>query len=75
MSTKAEGGSSCYNNAAPDEPLFTLRAQDSLAPEIVREWAYRALAAGTPPEKVAEARKLADQMEDWQIANSKKVPD
>jgi hypothetical protein len=74
MSTK-ETGVSCYDKAAADEPVFTLRAQDILAPEIVREWAYRAQVAGTPDAKVEEARKCADEMEQWQIANSKKVPD
>ena len=75
MATKEQGGSSCYEKAAPDEPVFTLRAQDSLAPEVVREWAYRAQVAGTPMEKVQEARAVADAMEQWQIANTKKVPD
>lgn len=74
MATK-ETGVSCYEKAADDEPVFVLRAQDMLAPEIVREWAYRALVAGTPIEKVQEARKCADEMENWQIANSKKTPD
>jgi hypothetical protein len=75
MSTKEQGGSMSYEKAAPDEPVFTLRAQDALAPEIVREWAYRAIAAGSPLEKVDEARRCADAMENWQIANTKKVPD
>lgn len=74
MANKAEGNP-CYDKASDDEPLFVLRSQDSLAPEIVREWAYRAQVSGTPMEKVEEARRVADQMEDWQIANSKKVPD
>jgi hypothetical protein len=74
MGTKRTG-IGCYDKADADEPLFVLRSTDSLAPEIVREWAFRARASGTPEEKVAEARRVADQMEDWQIANSKKVPD
>jgi hypothetical protein len=74
MATKREGVS-CYDKAGPDEPLFVLRSTDLLSPEIVREWAYRAKAAGTSDEKVEEARRAADAMEDWQIANSKKVPD
>lgn len=65
----------CYENAAEDEPLFVLRAQDILAPEIVREWAFRAVAAGTPIEKVDEARRVADAMENYQITHRKKVPD
>jgi hypothetical protein len=74
MSTKSKGVP-CYDNAGENEPIFVLRAQDVLAPELVREWAFRAAHAGTPTEKVAEARMLADTMDDWQIANMKKVPD
>ena len=32
----------CRDKAAADEPLFTLRAQDVLAPETVRHWATQA---------------------------------
>lgn len=74
MATK-DDGIPCYIKAAGDEPLFVLRSQDKLAPEIVREWAYRALAAGVPEDKVAEARRCADDMEDWQITHRSKVPD
>lgn len=76
MATKKDG-ISCYDKAADDEPLFVLRAQDILAPEMVREWAYRAQKAGVPFAKVDEARRCADLMEDWQITESgnKKVPD
>lgn len=74
MATK-KTGIPCYDKAALDEPLFVLRAQDMLAPEIIREWAYRAKALGTPDEKVEQARRDADAMEDWQIANAKKIPD
>lgn len=73
MATK-RNGVPCYDKAGIDEPLFVLRSTDALAPEIVREWAYRAQAAGTPAEKVEEARRTADAIEDWQIANGKKVP-
>ena len=74
MSTKREG-IKCYENAADDEPLFVLRAQDVLAPEIVREWAFRAAAAGVPAQKVEQARRDADAMEDYQTTHRKKVPD
>lgn len=40
MATKNNPGKfDCYANAAPDEPLFILRATDNLAPWIVRIWA------------------------------------
>jgi len=74
MATKKDGVA-CYDKAGDEEPLFVLRSTDKLAPEIVREWAYRAMAAGTPMEKVDEARRTADAMENWQLANSRKVPD
>jgi hypothetical protein len=57
------------------QPVFVLRAQDMIAPEIVREWAYRARRAGVSKEKVEAARKIASEMEDWQIENMRKIPD
>lgn len=54
------------------EPLFTLRAQDWIAPEIIREWAFRSLKLGSPIDKVDGARRIADAMENWQVANDKR---
>lgn len=73
-STKKEGVSS-LERAGEDEPVFVLRAQDMLAPELVREWVFRARINGVPKEKVEEARGIADAMEDWQVANHRKMPD
>lgn len=40
MGTKNNPGRfDCYASAAPDEPLFTLRAKDPLAPALVDMWA------------------------------------
>lgn len=69
--TKNEGLTT-IEKADPDEPLFVLRAQDILAPEVVRDWAHRARAANVDPAKVVDALNIADRMEEWQI---KKVPD
>ena len=55
-----------------DEPIFVLRAQDMLAPEMVRAWAYAAEASGCPPEKVNEALAIATRMEQWP---KRKMPD
>lgn len=45
MGTKLEPGKfDCYAKAAEDEPIFTLRAKDPLAPGLVRAWRY--LSAG-----------------------------
>lgn len=37
MATKAQGND-CYDKAAPDEPVFTLRAQDVTADLAVEFW-------------------------------------
>jgi hypothetical protein len=67
---------SCLAKAAPDEPLFVLRAQDRLAPKIVRYWAMEAGALGRVPfSKVNEAFALADRMEAWQREHGCKDPD
>ena len=64
MATK-RAGVACYDRAGEDEPLFVLRAQDVLAAGVVREWADRAERGGTKAEIVAEARKVAEEMEAW----------
>lgn len=65
MSTKTNAlrdPASCLNRARPDEFVFILRSNDPLAPQAVRLWA--AMAEGLhEPDKVAEARHLADCME------------
>ena len=74
MATKAQG-CSCYDKAAPNEPIFVLRAQDQYAADVVRYWAF--LVAGKrsmidPPGKVGEALNCAAQMDAWPV---KKIPD
>jgi hypothetical protein len=54
------------------EPIFVLRAQDRLAAAVVRFWADEAQKAGANAAKIAEAREVADAMEQWP---SRKVPD
>ncbi len=75
MTSTMKEGVTSLEKVREDEPVFVLRAQDKLAPEIVREWAYRAHVSGAPIEKVREARRIADEMEEWQVANRRKVPD
>lgn len=55
-----------------DEPVFILRAQDQLAPDIVREWANHAEAAGVNKNKVNGAREWAAFMDAWP---TKQLPD
>lgn len=62
---------SCINKADLDEPVFVLRANDELAPDIVRAWAVTYRSAKGPsitPEqqrKHDEALELAAAMEAW----------
>jgi hypothetical protein len=58
--------------AQDDEPIFVLRAQDTLAPALVRRWADEAERAGCPAVKFIEARAVADAMEQWP---TRRLPD
>jgi hypothetical protein len=84
MGTKLqEMQSGCFAKAAPDEPLFVLRAQDRNAPKLVRRWAedlrqYH-IRNGTSGHDLAkaiskytEAMETADLMEAWPL---RKQPD
>lgn len=63
----------CLSKCAPGEPIFVLRAQDSLAPHIVREWADAARMAGhISGDKYEEALACANRMEAWP---NRKLPD
>ena len=76
MATKLqEMQSGCLAKAGDDEPLFVLRAQDILAPATIRNWCEFAFLAGTPAEKLKEARELALAMEEWAKQNKSKAPD
>lgn len=70
MATKSN--CSCFAKAADDEPLFVLRAQDKLAPTVVRIWAQLALQTGAPMSKVTDAHDVADEMERYP---NRKLPD
>jgi len=63
---------SCWNKAEDDEPLFILRAQDALAPIVVKYWAQIAQDAGAPREKIMSAWQLAQAMAEWP---NRKLPD
>ena len=64
--------SSCLQKAADNEPVFVLRAQDALAPVIVRYWAVMAKEHGLSKEKYDEAMLTALEMEKWP---GRKLPD
>ncbi len=60
---------------AEQEPVFVLRAQDQLAPVVIKIWALLAESLGTSQEKASEARSVAEDMEIWQLNNIRKIPD
>lgn len=60
---------SCFNKAAPHEPVFVLRAKDPMAAMAVRHWATMALGKHET-EKIVEAQKLADEMDEWRKRNA-----
>jgi hypothetical protein len=62
---------SALNKAAPDEPIFVIRAKDKLSASMVRQWAEAAAMTGAhEPEKIQEARQLAEIMETWRQENT-----
>lgn len=63
---------SCLNRASISEPIFILRAQDQFAAQLVRMWADLAEQAGCGPEKLEDARAIAQQMDEWSYH---KIPD
>lgn len=67
MGTKNEPGKyDCYSHAHPDEPMFVLLGRDPQAPALVRLWVEKRRAEGESLEKLAEAEKVATEMEAWQ---------
>ena len=58
-----------------DEPVFLIRAQDITAPDVVRYWAQKALAANADGKIVATAMVQAERMQRWQEEHGSKVPD
>ena len=81
MGTKANPGSyDCYGAADDDEPLFTLRARDPLAPVLVKLWVelrkmtrhgHTVLSPDRTREieKQREALRCASDMEAWRKAH------
>lgn len=82
MGTKANPApNDCYATAADDEPIFTLRAKDPMAPTQIRAWAIARVEHGVngpDDDKITEALACADAMEAWREANpdqAKVAPD
>jgi hypothetical protein len=72
MGTKNNPGKyDCYVAADPDEPIFTLRASDPEAPGLIRYWVHlRMRVPGYNGEKLAEAMRCAQAMEEWRAAHA-----
>ena len=49
----------------PNEPVFVIRAQDTVSGDTVRAWADLAERAGVSPSMVAMAREHAKRMDEW----------
>lgn len=55
------------------EPVFVLRAQDIIAPQVVELWAIMAGSVHVNQPKVNRARNVAAHMRRWQHLNQTKV--
>lgn len=64
------------NRIPEDEPVFLIRGQDVLGPELVTQWAekYRLL-AGHDPRMASWAFEHAGRMRQWQKDHGAKVAD
>jgi hypothetical protein len=71
----ALNGGGCLGRSKPEEPVFVLVARDKAASKVVRYWAALVGPMGGNPEKVADARHIADLMDQWRAAHGGKVPD
>jgi hypothetical protein len=75
MATKNNPGSfDCYDNAAPDEPMFVLLGRDPCAPLVIAFWAHMrvAMARNKPFDRqLEEAEEVAHAMAAWHIASGK----
>jgi hypothetical protein len=58
-----------------DEPVFLLRGQDKLAPDLVRTWAIQLFAAGGDPVMAGMALEQSEKMQKWQEEHKAKLPD
>jgi hypothetical protein len=56
-----------------DEPVFTLRAQDALAPFVVRQWLNDARINGVNEGKIRRGREHLDAIVKWQEEHPDKV--
>jgi len=55
----------CLAHAKPDEPYFVLLGRDPMAGLLVRLWAELRARRGEDSDKVANAHKIASEMDSW----------
>jgi len=65
----------CLLNLKENEPIFALRAQDRLAPMLIRLWADLTSTQSNRQEKVRHAYLAASQFDDWARINKSQFPD
>jgi hypothetical protein len=58
-----------------DEPVFLLRGQDSIAPDLLRQWSHQLLERGGSGVMAEMVMRHAEAMLKWQREHKKKVPD
>jgi hypothetical protein len=58
-----------------DEPVFILRGQDQLAPELLLRWAAKLRLRGGQPEMARLVEDHAQAMIQWQNNRKSKLPD
>jgi len=63
--TYTKANSTVLAKTADDEPIFCLVGRDRFAALAVRIWADIAEASGVDPEKVADARRCANELQEW----------
>ena len=63
------------NKIPEDEPVFLLRGQDLVAPQIVEMWALAARKVGAADNIYAAAMSQAGEMRKWQQDHTPKIPD
>lgn len=70
MGTKENPGRfDCYTNAEADEPMFVLLGRDPQASRLVRQWATERANRTGYTDKVSEALRVADEMDNWRNKN------
>jgi len=58
-----------------DEPIFILRASDTLTPLVIDEWIRLAKRNCVSHEKIVKAKQHADAIWKWQLEHGAKLPD